>query len=263
MNTMETAFSKAGILLSERQFSEFDRFYELLTERNKVMNLTAITEYQDVIVKHFVDSAMLWPLLNSGASFCAASNDAVSYEELIPDAEEIKLPEKPSVIDVGTGAGFPGLPLKIVNPDCELFLLDALQKRIDFLSEVVTTLDLSAVTVRHDRAEDAARAENGMFREHFDIAVSRAVANLSVLSEYCLPFVKVGGYFAAYKSGKIEEELSGAAHALTELGGRAASVKRFILPGTEEERSIVLIRKVTETPGKYPRKAGKPVKSPL
>lgn len=241
MNYLKEIFNEANIPLTEEQCGQFERYYTLLTERNKVMNLTAITEYEDVVRKHFLDSAML---------------------SALPEALKL-LPEAPSVIDVGTGAGFPGLPLKIVRPSCSLFLLDALQKRIDFLDEVVTTLDLSDVTLRHGRAEDAAREDGGALREHFDLAVSRAVANLAVLAEYCLPFVKVGGYFAAYKSGKIDEELAGAGNALSVLGGEIADVIRFTLPGTEEERSIVLIRKIAGTPAKYPRKAGKPVKNPL
>lgn len=239
MNYLKNTFNEANIPLTDEQCSQFERYYTLLTERNKVMNLTAITEYEEVMRKHFLDSSMLFAL---------------------PEAVKL-LPEEPTVIDVGTGAGFPGLPLKIVRPEIRLFLLDALQKRIDFLDEVVTTLDLRDAELCHGRAEDAAREET--LRERFDLAVSRAVANLSVLSEYCLPFVKTGGYFAAYKSGKVDEEIAGAENALKILGGEVANVLRFTLHGTTEERSIVLIRKIAETSSKYPRKAGKPVKNPL
>jgi len=232
MKYLATLFRENLTELSDIQVRQFIRYYELLVEKNEVMNLTSITEFNEVIIKHFLDSCMLWKYVKD---------------------EKIS-----SVIDVGTGAGFPGVPLKIIRPEIELLLMDALQKRIGFLCELGAALHFSGVTCEHSRAEDGVKAH----REVFDLAVSRAVSGLSVLSEYCLPFVNVGGLFTAYKSGEIDAELFDAQNAISVLGGKTERVERFTLPDGSE-RSIIFIRKVKETPAKYPRKAGKPQKAPL
>lgn len=233
-------FEAAEMPLSEDSAEAFLSYFELLVERNKVMNLTAITEPEAVFVKHFLDSAILWKLCG----------------ETVGSRDQI------SVIDVGTGAGFPGVPLKLKRPEISLTLLDALKKRIGFLEEVRTVLSLSDVRTVHARSEDAA-GTGSEYRESFDLAVSRAVSALPVLSEYCLPFVKVGGYFIAYKSGEAEEEIKSAEHALGILGGRLEQVISYTLPSTDISRTLLLIRKIRETPKQYPRKAGKPEKKPL
>lgn len=224
-----------GLSLEEKQLEQFYRYYEMLIEKNKVMNLTAITEYEEVIHKHFLDSISI-----------------VLWKEFRKDA---------SVIDVGTGAGFPGIPLKIVFPDLQVLLLDSLKKRVNFLNEVIGELGLLQITAVHGRAEDFARKAD--YREKFSLCVSRAVANLSTLSEYCMPFVKVGGYFVSYKSGKVEEEFSQAKKAISLLNGQAEDTISFLLPGTDIERSLIVMRKEKEISQKYPRKAGMPSKEPL
>ncbi|WP_143322385.1 16S rRNA (guanine(527)-N(7))-methyltransferase RsmG [Clostridium sp. HBUAS56010] len=229
--------SLLSLHLEEDQLNQFYKYYELLTEWNKVMNLTAITELEEVVTKHFVDSL----------SLIRAVGD---------------LGQQPyRIIDVGTGAGFPGIPLKIVFPELDITLMDSLNKRIKFLNEVIGQLNLDKIEAIHDRAEDMGR--NPIYREQYDLCVSRAVANLSTLSEYCMPFVKVGGAFIPYKSGKIEEELVAGKHAVFLLGGKVERVETFLLPGTEAERSLVIIRKNTEISKRYPRKAGLPSKEPL
>lgn len=235
---MENQLSEIGILLSAEQMEQFFQYYEMLIEKNKVMNLTAITEEGEVITKHFVDSLSVvksFPLLKEGKGL--------------------------SIMDVGTGGGFPGIPLKIAFPDCRITLLDSLNKRVKFLEEVFGALGLTDICAVHGRAEDLGR--NGSLREQYDVAVSRAVANLSTLSEYCLPFVKPGGVFISYKSGEAEEEIRSAEHAVSILGGKIREVHPFLLPGTDIKRSFVLIGKEKKTPGKYPRKAGLPSKEPL
>ncbi|MGB4661842.1 MAG: 16S rRNA (guanine(527)-N(7))-methyltransferase RsmG [Mobilitalea sp.] len=222
------------IELSEIQMQQFMDYYELLLEWNKVMNLTSIIEFKEVIQKHFIDSLSI--------------------------IKVIKL-TKEKVLDVGTGAGFPGIPLKIAFPEIEIVLLDSLQKRINFLDEVVNKLKLEKVETLHGRAEDYGK--NMEYREQFDLCVSRAVAKLSSLSEYCIPYVKKEGYFVPYKSGKIEDELEMSQKALGILGAKIIEIGEFSLPGTDIERKLVVIKKVNETPSKYPRAAGKPTKSPL
>lgn len=224
-----------GLTLTENQIMQFIRYYELLTEWNLRMNLTAITEYNDVMKKHFVDSLSLVRAYD--LSGCI------------------------SVIDVGTGAGFPGLALKIAFPDLKMTLLDSLNKRIQFLDAVIADLGLSDIETVHGRAEDFAKP--GKLRESFDLCVSRAVANLSTLSEYCLPFVKVGGEFISYKSEKIAEEMSKARKAITLLGGEVKKQEQFLLPDSDIYRNLFIIEKVKRTPEKYPRKAGLPGKEPL
>ncbi len=224
-----------GIQLTEKQKQQFDKFYELLVEWNKVMNLTGITEYEEVNEKHFVDSVAL--------------------------VKAVSLNEKQNLIDVGTGAGFPGIPLKIVFPHLKVTLLDSLNKRIKFLDTVIEELGLEHIETIHGRAEDFAKQAD--YREQYDICVSRAVANLATLSEYCIPYVKIGGLFIPYKSGEIEEELSHSEKAITILGGKLDQVIKFELPGSEIGRSFVKIEKVKSTAKKYPRKAGLPSKEPL
>lgn len=235
ITSLEEGCKELGIDLSPKQQEQFLKFYELLVEWNKVMNLTGITEYEEVISKHFLDSLLL-----------VKAYDMKSVE---------------SMIDIGTGAGFPGIPLKIIFPQKKFILLDSLGKRIKFLDAVVESLGLTEIGLIHARAEDCARKEE--YREQFDLAVSRAVANLASLSEYCIPFVKPGGAFIPYKSGNIHEELKQAEKAVSILGGKRVECKELLLPNTDITRSFVLIEKVKNTSKKYPRKAGLPTKEPL
>ena len=223
------------MIKDEFKLKQFRRYYELLTEWNKVMNLTAITEYDEVVEKHFLDS--------------------LSIERVVDLAEIV------TVIDVGTGAGFPGIPLKIAYPHLNVVLLDTLNKRVKFLNTVINELGFSNIEAIHGRAEDAARKEE--YREKFDLCVSRAVANLSTLSEYCIPFVKRGGLFISYKSENIDEELQKSTKAIKILGGNIDKVVKFQLENTELRRSFVKIMKINNTSKKYPRKAGLPGKEPL
>lgn len=225
------------ISLSQKQIDQFMKYYELLIEWNSFMNLTAITEFDDVLKKHFIDSLSL-----------------VSAYENIRNGEI-------NVIDIGTGAGFPGIPLKIAFPQIKLTLLDSLQKRIKFLSEVCGQLDLENIEFIHGRAEDFSKP--ALKREKYDLCVSRAVANLSTLSELCLPYVKIDGMFISYKSEKIVEETSAARHAIEILGGRIEGQKELTLPDSDIYRNLFLIRKIKPTPKKYPRKAGVPAKEPI
>lgn len=234
---MEQELALLSMQLDENQLRQFYDYYEMLVEKNKVMNLTAIVEMDEVVTKHFVDSLSLIKAV--------ADLGEKAYE----------------IIDVGTGAGFPGIPLKIAFPQLKVTLMDSLNKRVNFLNEVIEKLELERIEAVHGRAEDMGR--DSKYREHYDLCLSRAVANLSSLSEYCLPFVKVGGYFIPYKSGKIEEELDSAKHAIYLLGGKLRETETFLLPGTDAERSLVKIEKVTPTAKKYPRKAGMPTKQPL
>lgn len=220
--------------LNDNQIKQLDLFYEMLVEKNKVMNLTAITEFDEVIVKHFADSL----------SICTCLPDSVK-----------------TVCDLGTGAGFPGIPMAIAYPNLQFTLIDSLNKRIKFLQEVVDALGLTNVNLIHCRAEEAGR--NKTFREGFDLVVSRAVANISTLSEYCLPLVKVGGYFISFKSGDIENEIKESGSAITKLGGKLQKPIYFSLPDTDISRSFLIINKEKNTPKAYPRKAGTPSKEPL
>ena len=239
LSLFEKGLDQLKIQLTQEQKEQFIKYYEYLIEKNKVMNLTAITDYEEVLLKHFLDSLSL-----------------VKVQDFIPE----KLSGK-TVIDIGTGAGFPGIPLKIAFPELGIVLLDSLNKRINFLDEVIEMLQLRKIEAVHGRAEDYARQKE--FRENFDFCVSRAVANLSTLSEYCLPFVKQGGYFISYKSGKIEEELSNAENAVKVLGGNVKEVVKFSLMVTDMDRSFVVVEKKKTTPKRYPRKAGLPSKEPI
>ncbi len=229
-----------GISLSEKQLAQFMDYYEILVEWNSFMNLTAITEFDEVIVKHFLDSITL------GFAFAQAGLPFIGTEK---------------VIDIGTGAGFPGIPLKIVYPDMQITLLDSLNKRIKFLDAVIDKLGLSGIEAIHGRAEDFSKP--GQLREQYDLCVSRAVANLTTLSEYCLPYVKEGGYFVPYKSEKTQDEVQNAANALNILGGKITNQVEYDLADTDIYRNLIFIRKCKKTPAKYPRKSGLPAKEPL
>ena len=222
-----------GIELTELKKGQFQQYYDLLIEWNKVMNLTGITEYEEVNEKHFLDSLSLIKVYD--------------------------LQKEVSVMDMGTGAGFPGIPLKIAFPNLRMTLADSLNKRILFLQEVIEELGLKEIEALHARAEELGK--NKEYREKFDLVVSRAVANLSSLEEYCVPFVKLGGNFISYKSGEIEEEVANAKNATFLLGGKMKEVYKFDL--YEQKRSFVVIDKVKGTPKTYPRKAGTPTKTPL
>ncbi|WP_346705945.1 16S rRNA (guanine(527)-N(7))-methyltransferase RsmG [Merdimonas faecis] len=232
---LEQKLGELGIKQDQNQLERFHKFYQLLIEWNKVMNLTGITEYEDVVEKHFVDSLSI--------------------------IKAIDLSGIHTVIDVGTGAGFPGIPLKIAFPHLRVVLLDSLNKRIKFLDEVISQLGLTEIRTIHGRAEEYARKEE--YREQFDLCVSRAVSNLSTLSEYCLPYIQVGGIFVSYKSGEIDDEVEQSKKAVRILGGNIKEVMKFELPGTDIHRSFVLIHKEQHTQKKYPRKAGIPAKEPL
>ena len=224
---------KINITFTEKQLEQFRIYYELLVEKNKVMNLTGITEWDEVLEKHFLDSISL--------------------------IRSIDLSQNISVLDMGTGAGFPGIPLKIAFPNLQITLADSLNKRVLFLQEVIDALKIEGIEAVHSRAEDLARDKN--YREQYDLVVSRAVANLSTLSEYCLPIVKIGGQFIPYKSGDIEEEVVASKSAVFLLGGKIKDTVKFELG--ESGRSFVLIDKTKGTPKTYPRKAGTPSKKPL
>lgn len=233
LKKIEQGLENLNLTLTDHQMQQFLSYYELLVETNKVMNLTSITEFDEVIEKHFLDSLSLCQVYD----LCGEDR----------------------IIDLGTGAGFPGIPLKIAFPELNLVLADSLQKRIRFLEDVVEHLHLEKIELLHARAEELGR--NPRYREQFNLCVSRAVANLSTLSEYCIPFVREGGQFISYKSGEIEEEVKGAKRAVFLLGGKIADVYKFDL--YEQRRSFVIIQKEKKTPKAYPRKAGTPTKSPL
>ncbi|SCX90986.1 16S rRNA (guanine527-N7)-methyltransferase [Butyrivibrio sp. INlla14] len=239
--SMIADFNTFGVEISDKQLQQFNTYYELLVKWNEVMNLTAITDFEDVCKLHFVDSI-------SACQFFDFSSDEFS------------------LIDIGTGAGFPGIPLKIVFPNLRITLFDSLNKRLNFLNEVIDKLDLNdqgSIVTLHGRAEDFASTKKDSLRETFDIAVSRAVANMSTLCEYCLPYVKVGGNFIAFKSEKASEELGKAKGAIHLLGGKLTSSNEFILPDSDYSRTICIVNKVEPTSKKYPRKAGVPSKTPL
>ena len=225
------------IYLNENQLNQFMKYYDLLKEWNSFMNLTAITEFDEVLKKHFIDS--------------------VSLINAVTDLKERAY----TLIDVGTGAGFPGIPLKIAFPNLQITLLDSLNKRVQFLNEVISLLNLQNISAVHGRAEDYAKP--GKLRESFDLCVSRAVANLSTLSEYCLPFVKKGGYFISYKSEKIFKEYCDAKEAIHILGGTYENQIEFQLPGSDIYRNHFIIKKENDTPNRFPRKAGTPLKDPI
>ncbi len=229
--TLEQGVSALSIKLNQNQLDQFYTMMNLLLSWNEKINLTAITDPEEIIVKHFVDSLTISSYLKQGAT----------------------------VIDVGTGAGFPGIPLKIARPDLTITLLDSLGKRVKFLEEVIHNLKLIQIKAIHARAEDYAQQN----REQYDVATSRAVAKLSVLTEYLLPFVTVGGIAVSMKGAEIKEELKEAEKAIHVLGGKIEEAKSFSLLATEMKRNIIVLKKVSSTPQKYPRKAGIPAKEPI
>ena len=233
---MEEGVKLLGIQLSEKQLEQFYDYFQFLVEKNKVMNLTAITEEDAVITKHFCDSLCL-----------------------VKGFSDIE--KTVSLIDVGTGAGFPGIPLAIVTDNAEFVLMDSLNKRIKFLNEIIEICDLKNVTTIHARAEELGRDTE--YREKFDYCVSRAVANMSTLLEYCIPFVRVGGVFVSYKSGDVTEEIELSKNAQKQLFCRIKDVIGFSIPNTDISRSFVVFEKKKELNKKYPRQGGKPKKSPL
>lgn len=241
MNEIANRFSKQlkdfNIKLSEKQLAQFDLYCQNLLEWNQVMNLTTITKVDQIYVKHFLDS--------------------LSVHKYLP----LSKLEGKRVVDIGTGAGFPGLPLAIINPKTEFTLIDSLNKRIRFLEDTVQKLSLENVTCIHSRAENA--GHNKELRESFDFCCSRAVANLATLSEYCLPFLKKDGLFVSYKAEKAQEEIQLGTKAVERLGGKIEKNQSFTLPDTDIGRTIVFIRKVKNTPKQYPRKAGTPSKKPI
>lgn len=232
---LESKLQQLNITLNDRQSEQFKIFYNLLIEWNKVMNLTGITEYEEVVEKHFVDSLALIKAV---------------------DIQKIH-----NIIDIGTGAGFPGIPLKIVFPQLNVTLLDSLNKRIRFLNTVIENTGLKGIEAIHGRAEDYAKQPD--YRENYDLCVSRAVANLATLSEYCIPYIRIGGIFVSYKSEDVEQEVECSKNAISLLGGNIKETVRFQLPGTDIGRSFIIIEKEKMTSEKYPRKAGLPSKEPL
>lgn len=233
---MKEVFFKYDIKIEEEQINKFKKYYDLLIEWNKKINLTTITDYEDVVKKHFLDSSLL---------LCKYDNDYFKQKR---------------IIDVGTGAGFPGIPLSIFLPNAEFVLVDSLNKRIEFLSVVIEELKLENVRCIHGRAEELGRNEN--FREQFDFCISRAVASLPLLLEYCSPFIKVGGNLLLYKSRKVYEEIGEAENSLNILNCKETDCIK-IADEAEFQRFLLNIEKTDNTPQKYPRRAGKPKKNPL
>ena len=234
MISVKDYLTELNIEVSDKQAELFEIYYELLIFRNSKINLTSITDKEDVIIKHFVDSITLLQYIDVSDKY---------------------------LLDVGTGAGFPGIPLKIMCSSCNIVLLDSLNKRVDFLKELIARLNLTGIETVCGRAEDYGHDDR--FREKFDIVTSRAVAGLNTLSEYCLPFVNPDGIFVSYKSGNIDDEASASDTALTKLNGRIDKIERFTVPGSDYERSFVFIIKTGDTPNVYPRRAGTPSKKPL
>lgn len=235
VNTLIDGLSNFNITLTEDQVNKFVIYKNLLKEWNQKINITSIEDDEEIDIKHFLDS--LTPI-NTGL-----------------------FKENVKVIDIGTGGGFPGIPLKIYKEDIEVVLLDSLNKRINYLNEVIKSLNLTDISAVHGRAEDF--GQNKDYREKFDIAVSRAVASLNILSEYCLPFVKVGGYFISMKGQDVEEEMKESTKAISVLGGRVEKKVDVAIPNSDITHSLIIIKKIKETPTKYPRSAGKPKKNPL
>lgn len=235
VDNLKNKLNQLSIEYSESQIEKLLKYYEMLIEKNKVMNLTAITEFDEVVEKHFIDSLSIVRVI---------------------DMEKVH-----SIIDIGTGAGFPGIPVKIMFPHIKVTLVDSLNKRVNFLNEVIENLELNDIEAYHGRAEDYGRDKK--FREKYDVCVSRAVANLASLSEYCMPFVKPDGYFISYKSGDCEEEIDNSKNAIKILSGKIEKVEKFSLPDSEISRSFIKIKKIKNLSNKYPRKSGIPSRNPL
>lgn len=232
---LNDAAQKFGIALTDRQLEQFEIFYRLIVDWNTKINLTAIVDEKDFAVKHVIDSLSLW--------------------------DENKFADVKNLCDVGTGAGFPAIPLKIFKPHLEITLIDSLTKRVEFLKKVTAALELDAVTCLHGRAEDLARDKN--LREKFDLVTARAVARLNVLAEYCLPFVKIGGTFAAMKGKVFREEIDEADKAIKILGGNNVTFSEKILPDLPDVRAVIYVEKKIPTPKNFPRRAGTPAKNPI
>lgn len=235
VDNLKNKLNQLSIEYSESQIEKLLKYYEMLIEKNKVMNLTAITEFDEVVEKHFIDSLSIVRVI---------------------DMEKVH-----SIIDIGTGAGFPGIPVKIMFPHIKVTLVDSLNKRVNFLNEVIENLELSDIEAYHGRAEDYGRDKK--FREKYDVCVSRAVANLASLSEYCMPFVKPDGYFISYKAGECEDEIDNSKNAIKILSGKIEKVEKFSLPDSEISRSFIKIKKIKNLSNKYPRKSGIPSRNPL
>jgi 16S rRNA (guanine527-N7)-methyltransferase len=234
-NILNEACINEGLSFDEGKYNQFIKYKDMVKEWNEKINLTAITEDNEIIKKHFIDS--------------------IKAFRFSP------LKEAKRIIDVGTGAGFPGIPLKIVKPEIEVVLLDSLNKRVNFLNEVIKTLGLKGITAIHGRAEDFARESS--YREKFDVSVSRAVANMAVLSELCLPYVKVSGYFVALKGPAVDDEIKEGTKAINTLGGAIKELVEVEVEGTDLNHNLVVVKKVKETPKVYPRKAGTAAKKPI
>ena len=232
---LEQGLSQLNIQFTDKQIEQFMKYYDLLIEKNKVMNLTAITDLNEVMTKHFLDSVLISNVLDMSDFY--------------------------TLVDIGTGAGFPGITIKILFPHLKVTLIDSLNKRLKFLDDVISELELDGIETVHGRAEDL--GNNDLYREKYDLCVSRAVANLSTLSEYCIPFIKKDGVFASYKASDSEEEINNSKNAIKILGGSISKVCETALPVTEVKRNIVIIKKDKCTSKKYPRKAGTPSKEPL
>lgn len=231
----EYMLHELDIRYTNEMLEQFQKYYDILIEWNKVMNLTGITEYEEVISKHFIDSLSI--------------------------VKAVDMNQISNLIDIGTGAGFPGIPIKIVFPHLKVTLLDSLNKRVRFLDAVIEEVEIKDINAVHGRAEELAKQKN--YREKYELCVSRAVANLASLSEYCLPFVNVGGKFISYKSGDIEDELNTSKNAIKILGGKIIEVNKFQLPAIDITRSLVIVNKIKKTDSKFPRRAGIPTKEPL
>lgn len=235
VDNLKNKLNQLSIEYSESQIEKLLKYYEMLIEKNKVMNLTAITEFDEVVEKHFIDSLSIVRVI---------------------DMEKVH-----SIIDIGTGAGFPGIPVKIMFPHIKVTLVDSLNKRVNFLNEVIENIELRDIEAYHGRAEDYGRDKK--FREKYDLCVSRAVANLTSLSEYCMPFVKPDGYFISYKAGECEDEIDNSKNAIKILSGKIEKVEKFSLPDSEISRSFIKIKKIKNLSNKYPRKSGIPSRNPL
>ncbi len=235
VDNLKNKLNQLSIEYSESQIEKLLKYYEMLIEKNKVMNLTAITEFDEVVEKHFIDSLSIVRVI---------------------DMEIVH-----SIIDIGTGAGFPGIPVKIMFPHIKVTLVDSLNKRVNFLNEVIENIELRDIEAYHGRAEDYGRDKK--FREKYDLCVSRAVANLASLSEYCMPFVKPDGYFISYKAGECEDEIDNSKNAIKILSGKIEKVEKFSLPDSEISRSFIKIKKIKNLSNKYPRKSGIPSRNPL
>lgn len=234
MDLFNKILSEWNIDFDDQKLDMFEKYHDILVSWNKRINLTSITDKDDIYIKHFADSAVILKYMNL---------------------------EGKTVIDIGTGAGFPGIPISILCPSCRVVLLDTLGKRIRFLNEVINDLGLENVVTVNGRAEDIAHSDE--HREKYDIVTSRAVANMSTLAEYCLPFAVKNGYFISYKGGNVDDELKDSYHAIDILGGTVEKTESFILPGTDYERAVVFVKKEKAVDTRFPRRAGIPSKKPL